>query len=62
MQAGRHGPWHHERARLITPVPGGVGTMTIEALLDKTVKGCFSPATGGARRRGGNVGRGSARK
>jgi methylenetetrahydrofolate dehydrogenase (NADP+)/methenyltetrahydrofolate cyclohydrolase len=26
-----------ERARLITPVPGGVGPMTIAVLLDQTV-------------------------
>lgn len=32
------------RARLITPVPGGVGPMTIAVMLDQTVKAAFAQA------------------
>jgi methylenetetrahydrofolate dehydrogenase (NADP+) / methenyltetrahydrofolate cyclohydrolase len=32
-----------ERARLITPVPGGVGPMTIAVLLEQTVNAAFAP-------------------
>lgn len=31
-----------ERARLITPVPGGVGPMTIAVLLDQTVDAAYA--------------------
>ena len=37
-----------ERARAITPVPGGVGPMTIACLLENTVEACkrrHSPST-----------------
>jgi methylenetetrahydrofolate dehydrogenase (NADP+)/methenyltetrahydrofolate cyclohydrolase len=33
-----------ERAALITPVPGGVGPMTIAVLLDQTVDAAFAHA------------------
>jgi methylenetetrahydrofolate dehydrogenase (NADP+) / methenyltetrahydrofolate cyclohydrolase len=33
-----------ERARLVTPVPGGVGPMTIAVLLEQTVTAAFSRA------------------
>jgi methylenetetrahydrofolate dehydrogenase (NADP+)/methenyltetrahydrofolate cyclohydrolase len=37
-----------ERASLITPVPGGVGPMTIAVLLDQTVDAAASQAAAGA--------------
>ncbi|MFI6683965.1 bifunctional 5,10-methylenetetrahydrofolate dehydrogenase/5,10-methenyltetrahydrofolate cyclohydrolase [Streptomyces sp. NPDC050485] len=37
-----------ERARLLTPVPGGVGPMTIAVLLEQTVDAATRQAAGGA--------------
>ena len=40
-------PRRREVAALITPVPGGVGPMTIAVLLDQTMDAAAAQVTGG---------------